>query len=178
MPSGFGFKQGSGGVHYDGIGTVFKTHRGIRGFGEIDCCFQRGAGFGSFVRSIFAKAIPFLKKKVIPAMSPLLNQAKEHIQDAAANVIEDAVQGENIGESIKKNVTSEGRKLLAKVPEAFAGMLGRDKSSDAASSTPAAKPSTPRPVARKRKKISNLKRIPSKRGRGSTSKFPGLKLFN
>jgi len=174
MTSSFGLKHGSGGVHYDGIGTIFKTNRGVKGFGGVDCCFQRGAGFGSFVRNLIGKAIPFFKKKVIPAMSPLLAQAKDHIQDAAANVIEDVVQGENVGESIKKNITSEGSKLLAKVPEAFAGMLGRKKTSNQTSSTPAVIPSTPRPAARKRKKISNLNRIPSKRGRG----FPGLKLLN
>jgi hypothetical protein len=174
----FGFKHGGGGVHYDGIGTIFRANKGVKGFGGLDCCFQRGAGFGSFVRNLIGKAIPFFKKRVIPAMSPLLEQAKDHIQDAAANVIEDAVQGENIGESIKKNVTSEGRKLLAKVPEAFAGMLGRRKQTDNVSSTPAVKQTAPKPAARKRKKISNLNKIPSKRGRGSTSKFPGLKLFN
>ncbi len=163
--------HGAGSVHYDGIGTIFKANKGIKGFAGAG--IQHGCGFGSFVRNLIGKAIPFFRKRVIPAMSPLLEQAKETIQDAAANVIEDAVQGENIGESIKKNVTSEGKKLLAKVPEAFAGMLGRNK----VSSKPTTKPATP--AAKKRKKTSNLARIPAKRGRGSTFKrFPGLKLFN
>jgi hypothetical protein len=166
-------KIGSGGTHYDGIGTIYKVNKGVRGFGGS--CFQHGAGFGSFVRNLIGKAIPFFKKRVLPAMSPLIAHAKDTIQDAAANVIEDAVQGENIGESIKKNVTSEGRKLLAKVPEAFAGMLGRSRTSNKASPDPVTKQATPR---RKRKKTSNLTRITHKRGRGSTAKFPGLELFN
>jgi hypothetical protein len=174
MVNNFSFMHGAGGVHYEGIGTVYKNNRGIRGFGAAD--FQHGCGFGSFVRNLIGRAIPFFRKRVIPAMTPLLEHAKETIQDAAANVVEDAVQGENIGESIKRNVTSEGKKLLAKVPEAFAGMLGRNKTTNKVSPNPTTRQATP--ATRRRKRTSNISRIPTKRGRGSTSKFPGLALLN
>jgi uncharacterized phage protein gp47/JayE len=165
--------SGIGSFHYDGIGSVYKAKRGIKGFGHP----MKGAGFGSFVGSLLSKALPFLKNTVFPAVSPLISQVKNTIQDAAANVVEDVIQGENVGESIKRNVMSEGKKLLAKVPEAFTGILTKDKNDKDISQSSANKPTTSKKVSRKRNKKVSLHSSSAKRGRRSVSKFPGLALI-
>ena len=167
--------SGIGGFHYNGIGSVYKAKRGLKGFGHLKQPMN-GAGFGSFVGSLLSKALPFLKNTVFPAISPLVSQVKNTIQDAAANVVEDVIQGENLGESIKRNVSVEGQKLLAKVPRAFSGILTKDKSDKDISQTSADKPATSQ-VQRKRRKKVSFRSSPSKRGRGSISKFPGLALI-
>jgi uncharacterized phage protein gp47/JayE len=168
--------RGVGGFHYNGIGSVYKARRGIKGFGYLKQPMS-GAGFGSFVGSILRKALPFLKNTVFPAVSPLISQVKNTIQDAAANVVEDVIQGENVGSSIKRNVISEGQKLLAKVPSAFSGILTKDKSDKDISQPSTDKPATSQKVQRKRPKKVSFRSSPAKRGRGSFSRFPGLALI-
>jgi uncharacterized phage protein gp47/JayE len=166
--------SGIGGFHYNGIGSVYKARRGIKGFGYLRQP-MKGTGFGSFVGSLLSKALPFLKNTVFPAVSPLISQVKNTIQDAAANVVEDVIQGENVGKSIKRNVMSEGQKLLAKVPAAFSGILTKDKSDIDISQTSTDKPTTSQ--KRKRNKKVSFRSSSAKRGRGSFSKFPGLALI-
>jgi len=162
---------GRGGVHYDGIGTVYRANRGLRGFGHFQ--FQNGEGFGTFLSSLVKRAIPFLRDTIFPAVAPAISHVKSSIQDAAANVVEDVIQGENVGESLKRNLTSEGHKLLAKVPRAFSGLMTRASDSEPFSQSKTVKAST---STRKRKKQISHK-LASKKGRGSKSKFPGLARF-
>ena len=103
-----------GGAYVEGIGNVYRSRRGIRGFGLYR---QRGAGIGSFFAGLFRKVVPFLTEKVIPTVGPAV---KESLKTAAANVMQDVIQGENVLESVKKNVSTEGQKLFAKVPEVLA----------------------------------------------------------
>lgn len=159
---------GRGGVHVDGIGTVYKASRGLRGFGHYQD--QKGQGFGTFLSSLVKKAVPFLKNTIFPAMAPAISHVKNSIQDAAANVVEDVIQGENVGESLKRNFVSEGQKLLAKVPRAFSGLMTRSSNLEPTSQEETSKQTTSN---RKRKKQVSHK-LSSKKGRGSKTKFPGL----
>ena len=164
--------HGSTSIQYDGIGTVFRSQKGLRGFGQLR--YQHGMGFGSFIQGILKKAIPFLKNTLFPAVAPAINEVKQSIQDAAANVVEDVIQGENIGESIKRNVTSEGKKLLTKAPQVLAGILTRNKPETPVSQTRSDKQST---SSAKRRKRVTFKIPPKKRKGTSSKKFPGLAHF-
>lgn len=131
-------------------------------------------GFGSFIRGILNKAIPFLKNTLFPAVQPALKEVKQSIQDAAANVVEDVIQGENLGDSIKRNVTSEGKKMLSKVPKALVGILAGSKSDSHASKVLSDKRST---SSAKRQKKVTFKIPPKKQKTTNIKKFPGLAHF-
>lgn len=168
---------GRGGRHFDGIGTVYKAERrGIAGYGALRP--QTGTGIANFLSRIFSRAVPFLKNTLMPSLKPALNEVKNSITGAAANVVEDVIQGENVGQSVKKNILSEGRKLLAKAPAAFSGLLRSNKSPEDPIQTQSTKQATSR-TARKRRKIPpRLTPASAKRGRGSSSKkFPALNKF-
>ena len=90
-----------GGLHYDGIGSIYQSSRGIRGFGNLQQRFG-GGGFGDLLAKIFGRAVPFLKNRVLPALKPALNHVKTSLTDAAANIVEDVIQGENVVKSVKK----------------------------------------------------------------------------
>lgn len=173
----FNFQRGRGGRLVDGIGTVYRAERrGVAGFGAFRP--QIGTGIGNFISRIFSRAIPFFKNTLMPALKPAMHEVKNSITGAAANIVEDAIQGENIGQSIKKNVISEGKKLLAKAPEAFSGILRKNMAPSEAIQTQAARETTSR-QQRKRKNPAPRRLNPAsaKRGRGSTKTFPALKFF-
>ena len=161
-----------GGFHYDGIGSIYKSSRGIRGFGGLEQRFG-GGGFGDFISKIFGKAIPFLRNRVLPALKPALSHVKSSLTDAAANIVEDVLQGENVVQSVKKNVTAEGKKLLAKAPAAFTGILRKAPEQNNSIHKPAASQATPA-TARKRKKVSF---VPNAKRSRVSNKFPALSRF-
>lgn len=163
-----------GGLHYDGIGSIYQSSRGIRGFGDMRQRFG-GGGFGAFLSKIFGKAVPFLKNRVLPALKPALSHVKNSLTDAAANIVEDVLQGENVVKSVKKNITSEGKKLIAKAPAAFTGILRRTPEHTEVSHNQTTRQAPPNPstARKKRKKVSFA--INPKRARASTnSRFPAL----
>jgi hypothetical protein len=165
------YVRGFGGRHYEGIGTIYKSSRGIKGFGNLR--HQFGAGFGSFLAKIFGKAVPFLKNRVLPALKPALGEVKKSLTSAAANIVEDVIQGENVAGSIKRNITTEGKKLLARAPAAFTGILRKPSESNLTSHKPTLQQSTSN--TRKRKKVTFASG--AKRGRSATGRFPGLSRF-
>lgn len=57
---------------------------------------QHGYGIGSFLGSLFQKLIPFARQHVIPYVLP-------HAKSAIKNVVTDAIAGESIKSSLKKN---------------------------------------------------------------------------
>lgn len=159
---------GRGGFHVDGIGTVYRANRGVRGFGQFQD--QHGGGFGSFIASLVKKAVPFFKNTVLPAVAPALSEVKSSLQNAATNVLEDVVQGENVADALKKNLSSEGQKLLAKVPRAFSGLMTRSPDLEAASHSTHVKPST----SNNKRKSQSSKKSSTKKIRVSKARFPGL----
>lgn len=162
-----------GGLYYDGIGSIYKSSRGIRGFGNLS--HQFGGGFGAFLSKIFGKAVPFLKNRVLPALKPALGHVKKSLTDAAANIVEDVIQGENVVNSVKRNITSEGKKLLSKAPAAFTGILRKNPEPDKVSHHPATSQATT-DTNRKRKKITFAPG--TKKARTTSSrKFPALSRF-
>ena len=162
---------GRGGLHHDGIGSVYKANRGLRGFGHFQV--QSGEGFGTFFSALVRKAIPFLKNTLFPAIAPAVTHVKNSLQKAAANVTEDLIQGENVGTSLKKNIAHEGQKLLAKVPQAFSGLMTKSFKDPQVSQPKTFKATTSH---RKRKKQISFTPTP-KKGRGSKIIFPGLSFF-
>jgi hypothetical protein len=161
-----------GGHHYEGIGSIYKSSRGLRGYGNLR--HQFGSGFGSFLAKIFGKAVPFLKNRVLPALKPALGEVKKSLTDAAANIVEDVIQGENVMNSVKKNVASEGKKLLAKAPAAFTGILRKAPNATLDSTKLTEHQATPS-KRQKRKKVSFISN--GKRPRTAASRFPGLSRF-
>lgn len=175
----FNYQRGRGGRLVDGIGSVYRAERrGIAGYGAFR--HQTGTGIGNFISRIFSRAIPFFKNTLMPVLKPAMHEVKNSITGAAANIVEDAIQGENIGESIKKNVISEGKKLLARAPEAFSGILRKNMTPSEAIQTQASRETTSRqtrPRKRKNPAPRRLNPASAKRGRGSTKAFPALKFF-
>lgn len=117
--------------HYADIGTVFSSRKGLRGFGAWR--HQRGLGFGSFFTSLLRTTVPWIKKALFPALKPVLQQSAVNL---ASNLVSDIVQGDNVATAIKRNITSEGkklltnetvategRKLLAKAPDVIAQLI-------------------------------------------------------
>lgn len=158
---------GRGGIHVDGIGTVYRANRGVRGFGQFQD--QHGGGFGSFIASLVKKAVPFFKNTILPAVAPALSNVKSSLQNAATNVLEDVVQGENVVDSLKKNLSSEGQKLLARVPRAFSGIMTRSPDLEASSHSMHVEPSTSN-----KRKSQTSKKSSTKKIRVSKARFPGL----
>ena len=69
--------------------------------------FQRGHGLGSIIGSLFKSAVPLLKKgaKVL---------GKEALK-TGLNVAHDALQGENVVQSFKKQTKATGKRMLDRV---------------------------------------------------------------
>jgi len=116
-----------------------------------------------------------LQNTVLPAVAPALSTVKKSIQDAAANVVEDVIQGENLKEAVKRNVTSEGKKLLAKVPSAFSGLMSKEDqlNEKSISQSPRLKQAAPR----KRKQPQPKSQHSKIRRTQNFKKFPGLALI-
>ena len=77
---------------------------------------QYGKGFFSifskllpFVKGVFQKIMPVAKKVAShPTVRQAASQLKDHAIDAGLNVANDALKGENIGESLKREAANVG----------------------------------------------------------------------
>lgn len=79
-----------------------QTGYGIEGFKGVQ--YQRGAGLGSFFRSLFRMAVPILK-------STGRNLGK-HALTAGANILTDVAQGRPLYDSTKEHARGETAKFL------------------------------------------------------------------
>lgn len=78
---------------------------------------QAGRGFLSifskvlpFIKSVFKSILPVAKKAAAnPHIQKAANQLKDHAIDAGINVASDALQGKNIGESLKRETINIGK---------------------------------------------------------------------
>lgn len=86
---------------------AFQTGFGLEGFRGVP--YQRGAGLGSFFKSLFRMAVPVIKS--------VGRTAGKHALAAGANVMTDFAQGRPIVESLKKHSKSEAAKLLREAEE-------------------------------------------------------------
>lgn len=87
---------------------------------------QRGSGLGSVLRNVFSKIIPFAKKWILPAAKQYV---LPHAKEMAKNVALDALQGENIKESLKTHgkvaLKKSGKQLVE--DQLGSGKRGRRK---------------------------------------------------
>lgn len=79
-----------------------QTGYGIEGFHGVP--YQRGAGLGSFFRSIFRMAVPILKS--------VGKQVGRHALTAGSNIATDIVKGRPLFESSREHIGAEAHKIL------------------------------------------------------------------
>lgn len=160
-----------GSVVLDGIGPIYRSRRGIRGYGQIS---HRGRGIAGTIFS-------FLKRLA----SPLLTTLGPAAVDVASNVVKDVIKGDNAREAAIRHGTTEAKKLLERAPGSFSNLLTKSNQENSTSiSSPTADEEVTHPPAQQRppaSKKSSRKRpyraqatsIRSlKRGRGN--EFPAL----
>ena len=163
-----------GGKFYDPkIGHIYSAASRFRerGHGLVGPFYSfRGDGFGTFLSRLFQWSQPLLK---------ILGQkAIDSAGNIAANVASDAIQGENILESVKKHGAAEGKQLIGDVPGVVEGFLSNKNSH--APSAAISLDSEPRGVRANRKhsgKKNSVRGFPAKktkkiRGRGGGNKRP------
>lgn len=92
-----------------------QTGYGIDGFHGIP--YQRGAGLGSFFRSIFRMAVPIFKS--------VGKQVGKHALSAGANIATDIVKGRPLFESTKEHAAAEASRMLEETSEALRSQAGR-----------------------------------------------------
>jgi hypothetical protein len=86
---------------------ALQTGFGIEGYRGIP--YQRGAGLGSFFRSLFRMAIPVIKS--------VGRNVGKHALAAGANVMSDLVQGRPVIDTVRKHSKAETAKLLREAGE-------------------------------------------------------------
>lgn len=80
---------------------------------------QHGRGIGSILSSVFKKILPFVKtilgigKKAASSKTgqSLIRSAKNEAIKSSLQVADDALKGQNIGESLKRNAKSAGSNI-------------------------------------------------------------------
>ncbi len=90
-------------------GQAAQTGFGIEGFRGTP--YQRGAGLGSFFRSLFRMAVPVLRS--------VGRQVGKHALTAGANIATDFVQGKPLFESAKEHSKRETSQLLQEASKAL-----------------------------------------------------------
>lgn len=98
--------------YYNGQAT--QTGYGLPGFRGSP--YQRGAGLGSFFRSLFRMAVPVLKtvgKKV-----------GQQALASGANIASDLLQGRSVGEALEEHGKAGASKLLRQAGDALGGQKG------------------------------------------------------
>jgi hypothetical protein len=98
-----------------------QTGYGMEGFRGI--LHQRGAGLGSFFRSLFRMAVPILKTTG--------RQIGKHALSAGANILSDVAQGRPLFESARQHTKEEASHLFKDVGESLQsgeGLGSRPKS--------------------------------------------------
>jgi hypothetical protein len=119
-------KSGGGGggeiEERDSIGPMYKSINFQRGYGigYVDPMpYEKyGLGFGDTISNLFRMAVPYLKR----GLKHLGRKAVE----TAANVAQDAIEGENVPESMKLHAGATARELMAKAPEAFSRIINKN----------------------------------------------------
>lgn len=143
------------------------------GYGYI-CGFRdkKGAGIGTFIASLFSKALPFIKKG-----AKVLGTAAA---DVASNVVTDAIQGKNIKESAIEHATSKGKEILSDIPSNIKGILKKTDEQIPKEISPPKDLAAPTPT-KFRRIAGNKRRQPPKEigaiAAKRRKKYPGLKHF-
>jgi hypothetical protein len=86
-----------------------QTGYGMEGFRGFP--YQRGAGLGSFFRSLFRMAVPILKTTG--------RQIGKHALAAGANILSDVARGRPLFDSAKEHAQTETSRLFKDVSESL-----------------------------------------------------------
>lgn len=78
--------------------------------------FQHGHGFGSFFGRMF--------RSIAPVILPGLKSAGKQLLKAGVNVASDALQGQNIGESVKEHFSNAGRTIARNTLNGVSNLAG------------------------------------------------------
>jgi hypothetical protein len=82
--------------------------------------YQRGKGIGSIFSSIYSSVVPLIKSALrigknvaaTPVGRSIVKEAKKTAMKAGLNVVNDALRGENVFQSTKRELRSAGRRAL------------------------------------------------------------------
>jgi hypothetical protein len=154
--------------------------------------FQRGRGLAGPVYSISGSGFGNILGRLFKWSQPLLRSLGQKVLSSASNiatnVAQDAFQGDNIIESVKKHGSAEGKSLLSNVPEEIGNFISDKTSRQVAeadsldqtfeeSTVPRKRASSGRRnvVKKKRQKINKVNR--TQKGRGFSGIYPALALM-
>jgi hypothetical protein len=119
-------KSGGGGGEIEereSIGPLYKSINFQRGYGVgyVDPLpYEKyGLGFGDTISNLFRMAVPYLKH----GLKHLGRKAVETV----ANVAQDAIEGQNVPESMKLHAGTTARELMAKAPEALSRIINKNE---------------------------------------------------
>lgn len=85
---------------------------------------QRGGSFGGWLGSLFRAILPIGKSLLRnPSVASVLSSVKNSALKAGANVVQDVLHGENLGESFKKNA----KRVKSDTIDAIGRQIGRGK---------------------------------------------------
>lgn len=154
--------------YYSGIGDIYSTVPEFQqGYGVLTrggvypYRTQLGYGWGTWITNLFRFAKPLLKRGV------------KEVADLTSKVANDAIQGRNFKDSLKKHVSTRASELIEQAPEAFTGLIrkksGNGMKARSSHSVAQAATSTKRRVVISRKK----KNVKEKKKKN----FPALDLI-
>lgn len=111
-------------MYYSGIGDIYSSVPEFqRGYGVLTRGSalpfrpQLGYGWSSWISNLFRFAKPLLKRGV------------KEVADLTSKVANDAIQGTNIKDSLKRRTVERASELIDKVPDAFTGLIRKTKGS-------------------------------------------------
>jgi hypothetical protein len=108
----FFINQMSGGG--DGGGDCIRIGRASIGYN------QSGAGIGSYLKGLFRRAIPHVKRRALPVVKRGVKAVGKEALDTGVNIINDVVnQNRPIKEAIKERTREGGEKLKRKAEKAL-----------------------------------------------------------
>lgn len=149
----------------DDIGDIYRSVMYQRGYGlghnEIDFTRTHGLGFGETFASLMSFAKPLLTKG--------LQYFGKQAVNTAANIAQDAIAGENIGQSAKRHLVDTAEDIFARAPGAI---MENVFNSRGPSRKRASRPSAGELVASSRRRLYNKKRRMT--GAGLLKEYPAL----
>ena len=139
-----------------------------------DQYYMRGSGIGSIFSTIYRGLIPLAKNVLNTGMrfaksktgKKILKTAKRTALDAGLNIANDALQGENIKESVQKRMRTAGDELVDGIQQATTQYKKKKKKKKVI-----ARHGGGRPKSNKKKKLKkNPKKKKKKKGSGKKKK--------
>jgi len=111
-----------------GLGRIYTGRIVQHGHGRVFAgrVIQRGHGLGNIFASLFRRLLPAVKnlgRKIIssPITKNILDSAKKSAIKAGIHTAQDVLSGENVGETLKKNIKQVGSDVRDAAIQEIAG---------------------------------------------------------